>query len=66
MRVWLAVALTLICTAVFGHGSEEWINNPRTTRLADTFLDCIRAHDRNPHLARHPVCITEMKHGGLR
>ena len=27
MRVWPAVALTLICTAVFGHGSEQWIND---------------------------------------
>ena len=29
MRVWLAVALTLICTAVFGHGSEQWINDAK-------------------------------------
>jgi hypothetical protein len=27
MRGWLAVALTLICTAVFGHGSEQWIKD---------------------------------------
>src|SRR5215469_3242786 len=26
MRGWLAVALTLICTSVLGHGSEQWIN----------------------------------------
>src|SRR5262249_6757359 len=29
MRGWLAVALTLICTAVFGHGSEEWISDAK-------------------------------------
>ena len=29
MRGWLAVALTLICTAVFGHGSEQWISDAK-------------------------------------
>ena len=29
MRSWLAVALTLICTAVFGHGSEQWISDAK-------------------------------------
>jgi len=29
MRVWLTLALTLICTAVFGHGSEQWINDEK-------------------------------------
>ena len=29
MRGWLAVALTLVCTAVFGHGSEQWINDAK-------------------------------------
>ena len=29
MRGWLAVALTLICTAVFGHGSEQWIKDAK-------------------------------------
>ena len=28
-KIWLAMALTLICTAVFGHGSEQWINNAK-------------------------------------
>ena len=32
MRRWLAVALTLICAAVFGHGSEQWI---RDAKLVD-------------------------------
>jgi hypothetical protein len=27
MRGWLTVALTLICTAVFGHDSEQWISD---------------------------------------
>jgi hypothetical protein len=29
MRGWLAVALTLICTAVFGHDSEQWISDAK-------------------------------------
>jgi hypothetical protein len=29
MRVLLALALTLICTAVFSHGSEQWINDAK-------------------------------------
>jgi len=32
MRVLLALALTLICTAVFSHGSEQWI---RDAKLVD-------------------------------
>jgi len=45
MRSWLAVALTLICTAVFGHGSEQWINDaklvdPVSKTLCGGPLDC--------------------------
>ena len=29
MRGWLAVALTLICTGVFGNGSEQWISDAK-------------------------------------
>jgi hypothetical protein len=29
MKVWLAAALTLICTTVFGHDSEQWINDAK-------------------------------------
>jgi hypothetical protein len=29
MRVLLALALTLICTAVFSHGSEQWISDAK-------------------------------------
>src|SRR6516225_3030187 len=29
MSVLLALALTLICTAVFSHGSEQWINDAK-------------------------------------
>ena len=29
MRVLLALALTLACTAVFSHGSEQWINDAK-------------------------------------
>jgi hypothetical protein len=29
MRVLLALVLTLICTAVFGHGSEQWISDAK-------------------------------------
>ena len=29
MRGWLAIALTLICTGVFGHGSEQWISDSK-------------------------------------
>jgi len=40
MRFWLAVALTLICTAVFGHGSEQWINNAKLTDPVSKALCC--------------------------
>ena len=33
MRVWLPSALTLICTAVFGHGSEQWIKDASVERV---------------------------------
>jgi hypothetical protein len=29
MRVLLALALTLICTSVFSHGSEQWISDAK-------------------------------------
>jgi hypothetical protein len=40
MRVWLAVALTLICTAVFGHGSEQWINDASLVDPVSKILCC--------------------------
>jgi hypothetical protein len=45
MKVWLTVALTLICTAVFGHGSEQWINDagladPVSKALCCGPIDC--------------------------
>jgi hypothetical protein len=40
MRVWLAVASTLICTAVFGHGSEQWINDAKLVDPVSKALCC--------------------------
>ena len=40
MRVWLAVASTLICTAVFGHGSEQWINDASLVDPVSKILCC--------------------------
>ena len=40
MRVWLAVALTLICTAVFGHGSEQWISDAKLVDPVTKALCC--------------------------
>ena len=40
MRGWLAVALTLICTAVFGHGSEQWINDAKLVDPVSKTLCC--------------------------
>jgi hypothetical protein len=40
MRVWLAVALTLICTAVFSHGSEQWINDAKLVDPVSKELCC--------------------------
>ena len=40
MRVWLAVALTLICTAVFGHGSEQWISDAKLVDPVSKLFCC--------------------------
>jgi hypothetical protein len=40
MRIWLAVALTLICTVVFGHGSEQWINDAKLVDPVSRMLCC--------------------------
>jgi hypothetical protein len=40
MRICLAVALTLICTAVFGHGSEQWINDAKLVDQVSKILCC--------------------------
>jgi len=40
MRGWLALALTLICTAVFGHGSEQWINDAKLVDPVTRALCC--------------------------
>jgi hypothetical protein len=40
MRVLLALALTLICTAVFSHGSEQWINDAKLVDPATKQLCC--------------------------
>jgi hypothetical protein len=40
MRIWVAVALTLICTAVFGHGSEQWISDAKLVDPISKALCC--------------------------
>jgi hypothetical protein len=35
MKGWLAVALTPICTAVFGQGSERWISDAKLVDPVD-------------------------------
>jgi hypothetical protein len=40
MRVSLAIALTLICTAVFGHGSEQWISDAKLVDPVTKALCC--------------------------
>jgi hypothetical protein len=35
MKGWLAVALTPICTAVFGQGSEQWISDAKLVDPVD-------------------------------
>ena len=40
MRVWLAVALTLFCTAVFGHDSEQWINDEKLVDPVSKVICC--------------------------
>ena len=40
MRIWVAVALTLICTAVFGHGSEQWINDAKLVDPVSKAICC--------------------------
>ena len=40
MRGWLALALTLTCTAVFGHGSEQWINDAKLVDPVSKALCC--------------------------
>src|SRR5215472_8922332 len=40
MRAWLAVGLTLICTAVFGHGNEQWISDAKLVDPVSKGLCC--------------------------
>jgi hypothetical protein len=40
MRVLLALALTLICTAVFSHGSEQWISDAKLVDPVSKALCC--------------------------
>ena len=40
MRGWLALALTLICTAVFGHGSEQWISDAKLVDPVSKAICC--------------------------
>jgi hypothetical protein len=40
MKVWLAAALTLICTAVFGHDSEQWINDAKLVDPVSQLFCC--------------------------
>ena len=40
MRIWLTPALTLICTAVFGHDSEQWINDAKLVDPVSKVLCC--------------------------
>jgi len=40
MRVALALTLTLICSAVFGHGSEQWISDAKLVDPVSRSLCC--------------------------
>jgi hypothetical protein len=40
MRSWLALSLTLICTAVFGHGSEQWISDAKLVDPVSKAICC--------------------------